>query len=104
ADRHAYASTLRLAGQAVQSRQFETAQDLLESNRTGSGGEDLRDFAWHYLHRLARRELVRLPERDAGIFGPWSMSRDGRTIATVHTDLSMVLWDLPSERPRLIIA
>jgi WD40 repeat protein/serine/threonine protein kinase len=103
ADRHAYASTLRLAGQAVQSRQFGTAQDLLDSNRTGSSGEDLRDFAWHYLHRLARRELVRLPEQESQIFR-LSMSRDGRTIATHHLDSSMVLWDLPSERPRLRIA
>ena len=103
ADRHAYASTIRLAGQAVQNRQFETAQDLLDSIQTSPGGEDSRDFAWHYLRRLARRELVRLPERDSQMFG-LSMSRDGRTIASHHTDSSIVLWDVSSERPRLTIA
>ena len=105
ADRHTYASTLRFAAQAVESRQFETAQDLLDSARTGSGGEDIREFAWHYLYRLARRELVRLPEQDAAIHG-MSMSRDGHTIATQHmgSPSTMVLWDLPSERPRRRIA
>jgi WD40 repeat protein len=103
ADRHAFASTLRLAGQAIRSRQFETAQDLLDSSRAGSDGQDLRDFAWHYLHRLSRRELVRLPEQDAKIYG-LSLPRDGRTMASLHMDSSIVLWDLPSESPRLRIA
>jgi WD40 repeat protein len=66
-------------------------------------GEDHRDFAWHYLHRLARRELVRLPERDAEMH-ILSASRDWRTIASQHMDSSVVLWDLPSERLRFRIA
>ena len=103
ADRHAYASTFRLAGLAVQNWRFETAQDLLDSIQTSPGGEDHRDFAWHYLRRLARREVVRLPERDAAMHC-LSMSQDGRTIASLHMDSSLVLWDLPSESPRLRIA
>jgi WD40 repeat protein len=103
ADRHAYASTLRLAAQAVQSRRYETAQDLLEANQDSSDGEDLREFAWRYLHRLSRCELIRLPARDGGLHG-LSMSQDGRTIASFHMDSSMVIWDLPSERPRITIA
>jgi WD40 repeat protein/serine/threonine protein kinase len=102
ADRHAFASTLRLAGQAVLSRQFETAQDLLDSIRTNSDGEDSRGFAWYFLHRLARRELVRLPEQDDVTFTV-SMSHDGRTIASSHPESSIVLWDVPSESPRLRI-
>jgi WD40 repeat protein/serine/threonine protein kinase len=101
-DRHAFVSTLRLAAQAVQSKEHETAQDLLDSIRINSQGDDRRDFAWHYLHRLARRELVRLPEQEGGVVGV-SVTQDGRTLASFHGDSSVVLWDLPSESRRLRI-
>jgi WD40 repeat protein/serine/threonine protein kinase len=103
ADRHNYAATLRLAGQAIGARQFESAQNLLESVECGPEAEDPRDFAWHYLWRLSRRELVRLPERDFLIHGI-SLTRDGRTLAALYEDSKIVLWDLPSEQPRLTIS
>jgi WD40 repeat protein len=104
ADRHFLAAQLRLARQAVEARQFEVAQDLLDEIAPDPGAGDPGEFAWHYLRRLARREIVRLPEHDASIHG-MSMSRDGRTIVTFHKDpSSIVLWDLPSEHPRLRIA
>ena len=56
------------------------------------------EFAWHYLRRLARRELVRLPERSARL-GTMAASGDGRTAAAWYHDATIVLWDLPTERP-----
>jgi eukaryotic-like serine/threonine-protein kinase len=101
ADRHAYASTIRLVAQAVETRQFETAQDLLDSIQLGPDGEDPRGFTWHYLRRLARRELIRLPERDAEVHGI-SLSQDGRTLASMHMrspSSEIIVWDLVQETP-----
>ena len=56
------------------------------------------DFAWHYLRRLARRELVRLPERSARL-GSMALAGDGKTAAAWYNDATIVLWDLASERP-----
>ncbi|MHC5540297.1 hypothetical protein ACYOEI_18915, partial [Singulisphaera rosea] len=103
AGRHVYASTLRLAGEAVESRRFETAQDLLDSIRNDSGGDAWRGFAWPYLNRLARRELVRLPESETWMHS-MSVSQDGHTIACHNSDSAIVIWDVPSERPRCKIA
>jgi WD40 repeat protein len=100
ADRHFYASDLRLARRAIATRQFEAAQDLLDAIEPGPDGDDPRDFAWHYLRRLARAELVRFPEREHTLFGI-SLARDGRTLASYHRDATMVIWDVNEERPRL---
>ena len=53
ADRHRFASIPRLAGRAIDARQFETARDLLDSGHELSLGDEPRDFG---------RYLCRLPE------------------------------------------
>ena len=102
ADRHAYAASLRLADLAVQGRQFEVAQDLLDSIRTLSTGEDIREFAWRYLSHAARHEIVRLPVRDSET-REMALTRDGRTLLSKHHDRTIILWDLATESPRSIL-
>ena len=75
ADRHSLAAQLRLAQQAVEARQFEVAQDLLDAVAPDPRAGERGDFAWHYLRRLARRELVRLPERSAQLGGHGTVRR-----------------------------
>ena len=55
ADRHFLAAQLRLAQQAIEARQFEVAQDLLDAIAPDPRADDIGEFAWHYLRRLAPR-------------------------------------------------
>ncbi|WP_165228568.1 WD40 repeat domain-containing serine/threonine protein kinase [Aquisphaera insulae] len=103
AQRHYFAAELRLAQQAIDARDFEVAQDLLDSVAPASGSAEPADFAWSYLRKLARAEIVRLPEQDMPING-MALSRDGRTLATNHGGTTLAVWDLPAERIRTTIA
>jgi WD40 repeat protein/serine/threonine protein kinase len=97
ADRHFLAAQLRLAQQALEPRQFEVAQDLLDQIAPGPRAGDYGEFAWHYLRRLARRELLRLPERFA-MLECMALAGDGKTAAAWYNDSTVVLWDFASER------
>ncbi|QEH35009.1 Serine/threonine-protein kinase PrkC [Aquisphaera giovannonii] len=96
-ERHDLAAQLRLAQQAVDDRDFEAAQDLLDDVGPGSNPGVGGEFAWRYLRRLARREVVRLPERPIYSHA-MAVGGDGLASATSHGDHSMVIWDLRSER------
>jgi WD40 repeat protein len=98
ADRHAFAARVRLAQQAIDARHFEVAQDLLDASAPDPATGDSGEFAWRYLRRLARRELVRLPERAARLDST-ALAGDGKTVAALYSDSTIVLWDLASERP-----
>jgi serine/threonine protein kinase len=102
AERHLHAALLRQVRQTMDLRYVDQAQEILDTTRTGLDGTDLRNFAWYYLRRLARRELVLLPGSDLGLFAT-SLSRDGRTLAALYSWSLIVLLDLPSERPRLTL-
>jgi WD40 repeat protein len=97
ADRHYFAAQLQLAGRAVDSGEFEVAQDLLDAIAHGPWSGATGEFAWHYLHGLARRELVRLPERAAQL-KEMAISGDGQLAAAWYSDEKIELWDLASER------
>ena len=77
-----------------------SAQDLLDRVGSGPDGEDPRDFAWHYLRRLVASRTRSSARTRCAIHG-MSSSRDGRTMASLYEDSTIVLWDLPSEQPRL---
>jgi WD40 repeat protein/serine/threonine protein kinase len=99
AERHLYASLLRQARQAIDLGQVEQAQEILEEIEAGPDGHDPRDFAWHYLSRLARREIIPLRADDRR-FVDFALSPDGRTIATTDSDFRIQLWDLATHRRR----
>ncbi|WP_165223999.1 WD40 repeat domain-containing serine/threonine protein kinase [Aquisphaera insulae] len=101
-DRHYLAAQLRLTQQALDGRDFEAAQDLLDAIGPESGPGVGREFAWRYLRKQARREIVRLPERPLYEHN-LAVTGDGRTAASGHGDHCIVLWDLPSERALAVI-
>jgi serine/threonine protein kinase len=76
AERHLHAALLRQVREAIDRRDFDQAQEILYGTRSGLDGADLRDFAWYYLRRLARRELVLLPDSDLGLRAYPSRSQD----------------------------
>ena len=58
ARRHAYAGDINVAKQAVDSRDFGHAMDLLDRNRPVEGQEDLRGWEWRYLWQFCRSDAV----------------------------------------------
>ncbi|QEH37071.1 Serine/threonine-protein kinase PrkC [Aquisphaera giovannonii] len=102
ADRHYVAAQLRLAQQAVEARDFETAQDLLDEIGPGSGYGASAEFAFRLLDHLATRELLHLPDGD-GENLLLSASLDGRTAASHHGPGSITVWDIPARRLRFRI-
>jgi WD40 repeat protein len=99
AERHFYAANLRLARQALDARQLERAQDILNEIRPGDGAVDPRDFAWHYLRRLARGEIIQLRGLKHRVTS-LALSPDGRTLAARDREGTILLWDLATEEPR----
>jgi serine/threonine protein kinase len=99
ADRHHFTSILHRAEQAVESREFENAQDLLDSIAHSSWTGQVRDFPWHYVRRLARRELVRLPPGKAQPIA-MTLAPDARSLPTINHDRRATLWDLGLELSR----
>ena len=63
ADRHFLAAQLRLAQQAIERVSSKSPRTCSTRSRLILGDGATGDFAWQYLRRLARRELVQLPER-----------------------------------------
>jgi eukaryotic-like serine/threonine-protein kinase len=99
ADLHLKAFQLRQAKEALDNGQVERAQDILRSIRAsrGSASEDTDTanvgFAWHYLRRLASREIVKLSGRQAERVNCLALSTDGRSLATGDDDGTIRLRD-----------
>ena len=93
--------SLRLAGQAVPDPGSSKSPRICSTRfRPAPSGEDPRDFAWHYLSpACSPRDSSGFPTRDSEPHDDGS-ARDGETLSSHHKDSSIVLWDLPSERPR----
>jgi WD40 repeat protein/tRNA A-37 threonylcarbamoyl transferase component Bud32 len=89
-----YASDLKVAHQAWEEGNLGHARTLLERQRPQENQEDLRDFTWRFLWRLAQGDdLVTIP----GPVGPASYSPDGKLIA-VGSGNNAKLWDVVSGR------
>src|SRR5262249_34939216 len=81
--RSLYVSDIQLAQAAWGSDNRDGMHDLLEQQRPGSGGDDLRGFEWRYLRRLG--SSIRVVELPIGL-GFGTLSRDGtRYVATVYS-------------------
>jgi WD40 repeat protein/serine/threonine protein kinase len=97
ADRHLHAALLRQARQAIDQRQVEQAQEILEEIGDGPEGDDLRDFAWHYLRTLARREIVHFPEQSSAVQA-LRLLPGGDRLAYGTDDGDVFVLDLASEK------
>ena len=70
----------------------DAVREMLTGLEPGPGEADLREFAWHYLSRLAPDWLVLRGHRDR--VRTVAASPDGRWIASGGADGAVVLWDL----------
>ena len=81
ADRHLYAFRIRQAHDAFRAGRHEKAQVILRDRRPAQGEADLREFAWHYLDREARRHISVLSDREERV-EPLALSPDTGLVAT----------------------
>ena len=95
-DRHRHASRLNLARQAINAGQNERAQAIL-ADPAPSARLERRDFAWHYLWNLARRDLALFGHHDRRI-GRVALSPDRSTLASADESGRIQLWDAGSTR------
>ena len=96
-----YAAHMNLAQQAWESADVGRVEELLESHRPHSGGEDLRGFEWYYLWRLSHRFSSTL--RHNSVVYSVAFSPDGKRLATGSSDRTVKLWDAATGQETLTL-
>lgn len=87
-----YASDMRVAHQLYQNGNLRAARQLLQSHAPPPGGEDLREFAWHFLDRRTQPEMTTLRAHAGGVRLA-VISGDGSYLLTAGHDGEAKLWD-----------
>jgi WD40 repeat protein/serine/threonine protein kinase len=94
--RNLYAARMNLIDRAWHEGHVPRVLELLDACRPDPGQEDLRGFEWFYYWRLCHRDQHTWSgHQDVVVFAP-----DGRTMATVHADHQVKVWDLPTRTLR----
>ncbi len=103
AARHLYATRIRSAHQALEQGQIEWAQEFLDEIKPDDDGTDPRHFAWHYLRRLATREIHLFHGHEDPI-DYVAISPDGGALVTRDVTHRVLLWDTRTGRARAELA
>jgi WD40 repeat protein/tRNA A-37 threonylcarbamoyl transferase component Bud32 len=93
---HLYAARMNLIDRAWEEGHMPRVLELLDACRPGPGQEDLRGFEWFHYWRLCHRDLYTWSgHQGVVVFAP-----DGRTLANVHADRQVKVWDVPTRKLR----
>jgi WD40 repeat protein len=101
--RRTYAAQMNLAAEAWESGNPARVLQLLEGQRPGPEDRDLRSFEWYYLWRLCHSgRRAALPIAGTQVLC-LVYSPDGIILAAGGADSSVQLWDVPSQRLRVVL-
>jgi len=92
-------SQVRMAQQELAAGHVEFVQEALERVRPAPGEPDDRGFEWHYLHRLAHRDVSLFFGHESPV-NALAVSPDGRTLVSGDESGVLVFWDLVTRRER----
>ncbi|HEX7450343.1 MAG TPA: protein kinase [Pirellulales bacterium] len=100
-----YAADIKLAHQAWQRGDLVRMKELLD-RYSGPAGDELRDFAWHYLSSLlaARPAPLQVLRPGDGNIYCVQFSPDGKHLAAACGDGHVVIWTVPDLSPRHVLA
>lgn len=102
ARRRYYAAQMNLAMQAWEEGNSARVLEILETQRPRFDEEDMRGFEWYHLwhqcHRGCRAVL-----RTGSVVQGMAFAPDGRTLALVHENGAISLWDPDSRPARLTV-
>jgi WD40 repeat protein/serine/threonine protein kinase len=88
-----YTAHMNLARHAWEAGATDQVVELLEKHRPKPGETDLRNFEWHYLHRLCHSNLLTLKGHTDRVTSV-VYSRDGKRLASGSEDKTVKVWDV----------
>jgi eukaryotic-like serine/threonine-protein kinase len=95
---NAYAAQVHLAAEVLLAGRTGEMAALLDPLRPEPGATDYREFAWHYLRRLARSDQWLRGHRHG--VRRLAMASDGKSLASID-DTGVIVWDLGAGKERL---
>jgi eukaryotic-like serine/threonine-protein kinase len=79
------------------------ALKLLDRYRPAPPAEDMREYAWHYFHRLCTVGRPALTGHQGEVFSS-AFSPDGKTLATASMDRTVRIWEpITGETRRILV-
>ncbi len=98
AHRAQYNADLRRARMLLNNHESSRAIAVLDRDRPGPGEDDLREFSWRYLRRLADQSRQTLQGFRGAVYSV-EFSPSGDRLAAASQDGTVRLWETASRRP-----
>jgi WD40 repeat protein len=98
-----YVADMRMAHEAWQQGEPERMRALLARYEPEDGKEDLRTFAWHYLHHLSLQPPPEVLTGHQGDVYSVTYCPDGKEFATAGKDGTVRLWDTATGQTRRVL-